>query len=68
MPGAVVAIGVSDGAAVEVGDIVVAVEAMKMEHALRSPVAGSAHVLVALGDQVKVGQPLARITANTEGN
>ena len=68
MPGAVVAIGVSDGAAVEAGDVVVAVEAMKMEHALRSPVAGVAHLLVALGDQVKVGQPLARITANTEGN
>ena len=68
MPGAVVAIGVSDGSAVEAGDVVVAVEAMKMEHALRSPVAGVAHLLVALGDQVKVGQPLARITANTEGN
>jgi acetyl-CoA/propionyl-CoA carboxylase biotin carboxyl carrier protein len=67
MPGAVVAVGVSDGAAVEVGDVVVAVEAMKMEHSLRSPVAGVVALFVAVGDQVKVGQPLARIIANMEG-
>jgi acetyl-CoA/propionyl-CoA carboxylase biotin carboxyl carrier protein len=47
---------------------VVAVEAMKMEHSLRSPVAGVVELLVAVGDQVKVGQPLARITATTEGD
>ena len=51
----------------EAGAIVVAVEAMKMEHSLRSPVAGVVEILVAVGDQVKVGQPLARIKANTEG-
>lgn len=68
MPGAVVAVGVSDGATVEAGEMVVAVEAMKMEHSLRSPVAGVVKLLVAVGDQVKVGQPLARIIANTEGN
>ena len=68
MPGAVVAVGVSDGSTVEAGDVVVAVEAMKMEHSLRSPVAGVVQLLVAVGDQVKVGQPLARITAHTEGH
>ena len=68
MPGAVVAVGVSDGATVESGEVVVAVEAMKMEHSLRSPVAGVVELLVAVGDQVKVGQPLARITAITEGH
>lgn len=67
MPGSVVAMGVCDGDAVEVGAPVVAVEAMKMEHSLRSPVAGVVELLVAVGDQVKVGQPLARIKANTEG-
>ncbi|MGI9124847.1 MAG: acetyl-CoA carboxylase biotin carboxyl carrier protein subunit, partial [Mycobacterium sp.] len=66
MPGSVVAVGVSDGDAVETGTVVVAVEAMKMEHSLRSPVAGVVELLVAVGDQVKVGQPLARIVANTE--
>ena len=38
---------------------------MKMEHALTAPVDGVVELLVAVGDQVKVGQPLARITANT---
>ncbi len=67
MPGSVVAVGVQDGESVESGTVVVAVEAMKMEHALRSPVAGVVELLVAVGDQVKVGQLLARITANTKG-
>jgi acetyl-CoA/propionyl-CoA carboxylase biotin carboxyl carrier protein len=64
MPGAVVAVNVADGAQVAVGTVVVAVEAMKMEHSLTSPVDGVVEVLVAVGDQVKVGQPLARIKAN----
>ena len=67
MPGSVVAVSVQDGELVEVGAVVVAVEAMKMEHSLRSPVAGVVELLVAVGDQVKVGQLLARIKANTEG-
>ncbi len=46
--------------------VVVAVEAMKMEHSLTAPVDGVVELLVAVGDQVKVGQPLARITAATE--
>ncbi|MCX8563906.1 acetyl/propionyl/methylcrotonyl-CoA carboxylase subunit alpha [Mycolicibacterium mucogenicum] len=66
MPGSVVAVGIEDGATVGAGDVVVTVEAMKMEHALSSPVDGTVELLVAVGDQVKVGQPLARITAATE--
>jgi acetyl-CoA/propionyl-CoA carboxylase, biotin carboxylase, biotin carboxyl carrier protein len=66
MPGAVVAVSVDDGAAVEAGAVVVTVEAMKMEHALTAPVDGVVELLVAAGDQVKVGQPLARITAKVE--
>jgi acetyl-CoA/propionyl-CoA carboxylase, biotin carboxylase, biotin carboxyl carrier protein len=65
MPGAVVAVGVDDGARVSAGTMVVAVEAMKMEHALSAPVDGVVELLVAVGDQVKVGQSLARITATT---
>src|SRR4029078_9687865 len=64
MPGSVVAVGVEDGTDVDAGAAVVAVQAMKMEHALTAPVAGVVELLVAVGDQVKVGQPLARITAN----
>ena len=68
MPGSVVALGVTDGAIVSAGTVVVTVEAMKMEHSLRSPVDGVVELLVGVGDQVKVGQPLARITAITEGH
>ncbi|HEY2449126.1 MAG TPA: biotin carboxylase N-terminal domain-containing protein [Mycobacterium sp.] len=64
MPGAVVAVSVDDGSQVEAGAVVVTVEAMKMEHALTSPVDGVVELLVAVGDQVKVGQPLARITVS----
>ena len=66
MPGTVVAIGIEDGEAVTVGTVVVTVEAMKMEHALSSPVDGVVELFVAVGDQVEVGQPLARIIAATE--
>ncbi len=66
MPGAVVAVGVEDGAEVSSGAVVVTVEAMKMEHALSAPVDGVVELLVAVGDQVKVGQPLARIIAATK--
>ena len=43
------------------------VEAMKMEHALSAPVEGVVELLVAVGDQVKVGQPLAKVTAGGAG-
>jgi 3-methylcrotonyl-CoA carboxylase alpha subunit len=66
MPGSVVAVGVEDGQSVDAGTVVVTVEAMKMEHALSAPVDGAVELLVAVGDQVKVGQPLARITASTK--
>lgn len=66
MPGAVVAVNVEDGADVAAGTVVVAVEAMKMEHSLTAPVDGVVKILVAVGDQVKVGQPLATVTASEQ--
>jgi acetyl-CoA/propionyl-CoA carboxylase, biotin carboxylase, biotin carboxyl carrier protein len=68
MPGAVVAVGIAEGADVAAGTVVVTVEAMKMEHALTAPVDGVVELLVAVGDQVKVGQPLARIVANSRAD
>lgn len=66
MPGSVVAVGVSSGDEVTAGAVVVAVEAMKMEHSLTAPVDGVVELHVAVGDQVKVGQLLAKVTASTE--
>ena len=68
MPGSVVAVGVADGERVEAGTVVATVEAMKMEHALAAPVDGVVELLVAVGDQVKVGQPLARIITKEEAH
>jgi acetyl-CoA/propionyl-CoA carboxylase biotin carboxyl carrier protein len=64
MPGSVVAVGVSDGERVTAGTVVVTVEAMKMEHTLTAPVDGVVELLVAEGDQVKVGQLLAKVVAD----
>ncbi|WP_059017919.1 acetyl/propionyl/methylcrotonyl-CoA carboxylase subunit alpha [Mycobacterium sp. M26] len=66
MPGSVVAVNVAHGDTVNAGTVVVVVEAMKMEHSLTAPVDGVVELLVAVGDQVKVGQLLARITATTQ--
>jgi acetyl-CoA/propionyl-CoA carboxylase biotin carboxyl carrier protein len=66
MPGSVVAVAVVNGDQVAAGAVVVAVEAMKMEHPITAPIDGVVELLVTVGDQVKVGQPLARIAANKE--
>lgn len=61
MPGSVIAVQVESGSQISAGDVVVVVEAMKMEHSLEAPVSGRVQVLVSVGDQVKVEQVLARI-------
>uniref|UniRef100_UPI000AA9D4BD biotin/lipoyl-containing protein n=1 Tax=Aldersonia kunmingensis TaxID=408066 RepID=UPI000AA9D4BD len=61
MPGSVIAVAVEDGAEVTAGATVVVVEAMKMEHALTSPIDGTVELLVKAGEQVKVDQLLARV-------
>jgi acetyl-CoA/propionyl-CoA carboxylase biotin carboxyl carrier protein len=61
MPGSVIAVQAESGSEVAEGDVVVVVEAMKMEHSLSAPAAGQVEVLVSVGDQVKVDQVLARI-------
>lgn len=62
MPGSVVAVHVQDGAAVSAGDPLVAIEAMKMEHQVLAPHDGVVHLLVAVGDQVRRDQAVARVT------
>ncbi len=73
MPGSVIAVQVTSGAEASEGDVVVVVEAMKMEHSLTAPVSGRAEVLVSVGDQVTVDQVLARLIpdeseTNTDSN
>jgi acetyl-CoA/propionyl-CoA carboxylase biotin carboxyl carrier protein len=67
MPGAVIAVRVAAGAEVAKGDVLLVVEAMKMEHALTAPFAGTVSDLqVRTGDQVVVDQLLATVTAGEQ--
>ncbi|TWD53701.1 acetyl-CoA/propionyl-CoA carboxylase biotin carboxyl carrier protein [Arthrobacter sp. AG367] len=61
MPGTVVAVPVADGDAVQAGEVLVSVEAMKMEHHLVAPLAGTVHLATRTGDLVKADQVLATI-------
>ncbi len=68
MPGAVLAIHVIRGAAVEAGQPLVTIEAMKMEHVVTAVAAGVVNdVLVQRGDQVSRGQALVALVALTAG-
>src|SRR5207237_689538 len=63
MPGTVVRLHVAEGEAVEAGQPLLVLEAMKMEHPVAAPHAGVVSVLgVAEGNQVEGGTVLAVIT------
>jgi acetyl-CoA/propionyl-CoA carboxylase biotin carboxyl carrier protein len=70
MPGTVVSVAVSDGDTVAAGQLLLSVEAMKMEHQLLAEVAGTVHISVRAGQPVKADQVLATIhaEANAEAN
>jgi acetyl-CoA/propionyl-CoA carboxylase biotin carboxyl carrier protein len=61
MPGTVIKLHVVHGERVHVGQPLVALEAMKMEHVLVAPYDGTVEVLVAEGDLVAADAVLARI-------
>ncbi|WP_309107725.1 biotin carboxylase N-terminal domain-containing protein [Arthrobacter sp.] len=61
MPGTVVSVSVQDGETVAAGQVLLAVEAMKMEHQLTASTAGTVHIGVTPGDLVKAEQVLATI-------
>ncbi|WP_434992762.1 acetyl/propionyl/methylcrotonyl-CoA carboxylase subunit alpha [Arthrobacter sp. Ld5] len=65
MPGTVVSVAVVDGALVEAGDVLVAVEAMKMEHQLTAGLSGVVRLSLKPGDLVKAQQIVATIEAAT---
>ncbi len=56
MPGLITAVNVTEGALVTKGDVLIVMEAMKMEHSLRASLSGIVNKLnVAVLDQVKEG-------------
>jgi acetyl-CoA/propionyl-CoA carboxylase biotin carboxyl carrier protein len=61
MPGTVVSVAVSDGDTVTAGQVLLSVEAMKMEHQLVAEVGGTVHISAKAGDPVKLDQVLATI-------
>ena len=64
MPGKIVAVQAKAGDAVSLGQPIVVLEAMKMEHALTAPFDGVLADLPAkVGDQVTDGAVLARVEA-----
>ena len=64
MPGKVIAVLVEQGASVERGAPLVIMEAMKMEHTIAAPAAGTIKEIVyAVGEQVAEGAELIRFEA-----
>jgi geranyl-CoA carboxylase alpha subunit len=62
LSGRVVAVAADVGATVRAGDVLIILEAMKMEHRLSAELSGVVEELsVRVGDQTRVGQTLARI-------
>ncbi len=63
MPGKLLSFAVSVGEKVAAGQALAVMEAMKMEHTVAAPTAGTvAELLYAPGDQVAEGAPLLRLT------
>ena len=62
MPGVVISVNVAVGDSVKVGDPLIVIEAMKMEHIVRAKRAGHVlHCNVALGANVRVGELLLEV-------
>jgi acetyl-CoA/propionyl-CoA carboxylase biotin carboxyl carrier protein len=61
MPGRVRRLLVEDGSHVRRGEVLLVLEAMKMEHAIRSPMDGTVRLRVAEGDLVDAGVELAAV-------
>ena len=64
MPGRIIAVNVSTGDKVARGAPLIVMEAMKMEHTITAPAAGSVErILCAVGEQVKEGMELLVLSA-----
>jgi biotin carboxyl carrier protein len=63
MPGRITSVRVTDGQAVQKGEVLVVIEAMKMEHTVKAPRAGSVSRLLAVaGKMVAFGDVLLDVT------
>jgi acetyl-CoA/propionyl-CoA carboxylase biotin carboxyl carrier protein len=65
MPGTVTVVNLVTGDRAEAGAVVLAVEAMKMEHQIVAPMAGTVHIGVAVGALVKADQIVATIVPDS---
>jgi biotin carboxyl carrier protein len=62
MPGTILAVNVTEGATVKKGDVLMVLEAMKMENEIMAPKAGTvAQVVVSKGASVNTGDVLVVI-------
>ena len=61
MPGTIVKVCVSAGAAVKKGDVLIILEAMKMENEIVAPCDGTVNVVVTKGASVETGAVLCTI-------
>ena len=62
MPGKIVKLVAAEGAAVKAGDVLLILEAMKMQNEITAPAAGTVKAFnVAAGQNVKVGETLVVI-------
>ena len=61
MPGNILDIKVSNGAAVKKGDVLIILEAMKMENEIGAPCDGTVNVVVTKGASVETGAVLCTI-------
>lgn len=66
MPGTVTVVNAKTGDRVQAGDVLLAVEAMKMEHQITAPMAGTVHIAVVPGALVKADQVVATVEPDQE--
>lgn len=62
MPGMIVALKVSDGAQVKKNDVIISLEAMKMENDIVATASGTIHFTCQKGSNVNTGDVLATIS------
>ncbi|MBO4734424.1 MAG: biotin/lipoyl-binding protein [Clostridia bacterium] len=61
MPGNILSVNVGEGAAVNKGDVLMVLEAMKMENEIMAPVSGTVSGIVPKGSAVETGTVLCTI-------